>query len=177
MDTPGSTKPKKTGSSSTKRKPTVASVGLSLGSALGAAAMLYVWLPLSIALFTCAIVIIHELGHGLLGSAYKAEPSLPYFIPIGVGVIGLTRIYRLPELSKRMRRYLFLAGPVAGITAILQFAGLAGIALLGNTPLTLAVVCTLLWEAYGAILGADARKGKSERTSRQNRRMASDHSI
>jgi len=90
----------------------------------------YVWgdpwrlsLGLAFALPALGILLCHELGHYVACRVYRLPSTVPYFLPlpIGLGTLGAFIRIRAPI---RCRRQLFdvgVAGPIAGFVALLPF--------------------------------------------------------
>ncbi len=71
-------------------------------------------LPFSAALV--GILLCHEMGHYLLARAYRVDTTLPYFIPVplGVGTFGAVIRIRSPMPTRRAVLDIGAAGPIAG---------------------------------------------------------------
>lgn len=71
-------------------------------------------LPFSAALV--GILLCHEMGHYLLARAYRVDTTLPYFIPvpIGIGTFGAVIRIRSPMPTRRAVLDIGAAGPIAG---------------------------------------------------------------
>ena len=87
-------------------------------------------LPYSLALM--AILVIHELGHYVAGRLHGVKVTLPYFIPIPMGLGTFGALIQIRSLIPD-RRKLFdvgAAGPLAGLTVALPalYFGLRGTA-------------------------------------------------
>jgi membrane-associated protease RseP (regulator of RpoE activity) len=72
-------------------------------------------LPFSAALV--GILLCHEMGHYLLARAYRVDTTLPYFIPvpIGIGTFGAVIRIRSPMPTRRAVLDIGAAGPIAGL--------------------------------------------------------------
>lgn len=114
-----------------------------------------VGLPYSLALMT--ILLIHELGHYVAGRLHGIDVTLPYFIPVpmGLGTFGAFIRIRgaIPD-----RRKLFdvgVAGPLAGLAVALPalYLGLTGtVAAPGGPGISLSSSVLLAW-LYGLATG------------------------
>ncbi|MBN1886606.1 MAG: site-2 protease family protein [Thermoflexales bacterium] len=64
-----------------------------------------------------AILGTHEMGHYVVGRRHKAAVSLPYFvpIPIGMGTLGAVIVQRAPFENRQVLFDLGIAGPLAGL--------------------------------------------------------------
>jgi len=59
------------------------------------------------------VLLIHELGHYFTAKIYKADASLPIFIPLPFLAIAFTRI---KELNSKLKARVSIAGPLYAIT-------------------------------------------------------------
>jgi membrane-associated protease RseP (regulator of RpoE activity) len=69
------------------------------------------------ALTLLAILGVHEMGHYVMAKRHKAEVTLPYFIPMPIGLGTMGAVIRLKSPIKN-RKQLFdigVAGPLAGL--------------------------------------------------------------
>jgi hypothetical protein len=85
---------------------------LMIGSLLGAAAINYTIISNPIVFVMIAALFIHELGHFYVARKRKANPDLPYFIPLFPFLIGITRI---KNLDPKDAPAVILAGPAFAI--------------------------------------------------------------
>ena len=139
-----------------KRK--VASTGLTVGTALGSAALMYQLYPASMVFISMAALIAHEYGHYLAALMHDGAPDHPVFIPLIIGSIGLTRVRNLPNLPARTKRYIILAGPTAGAMSALFMLPFAIMS--GNPVLLWGVLLAMAWEIYNGTLGSDGKRWK-----------------
>lgn len=131
---------------------------LSVGSALGTAAVAYALFPPLVGAAAVSILFSHELGHIVVGKVAGGEPSPPYYIPLGWILIGVSKI---KGLSATARPWVALAGPSAGA---LMAAAILSIALwTGNVSLAWVAAAGLVFEIYAGSLGSDGRKFRAWR--------------
>lgn len=128
---------------------------LSIGSALGVAALMYVALPLELAAVMYFILVSHELAHVIAALVVGAKPSWPIFIPLGIIVLGLTKI---KDIDLAYVKLVALAGPMLG--AWLSLMVLIIGAALGNTILLVAGGLSFLFEVLTGTIGHDGRIAK-----------------
>jgi membrane-associated protease RseP (regulator of RpoE activity) len=78
-------------------------------------------LPYAFALL--AILVCHEFGHYLAGRFHKTAVTLPFFIPlpIGLGTLGAFIQLKEPPKNKRILLDIGLAGPLAGLVVAIPF--------------------------------------------------------
>ncbi|CAG0930999.1 hypothetical protein TFLX_01952 [Thermoflexales bacterium] len=77
--------------------------------------------PYALTLLT--ILGVHEMGHYVLAKLHKADVTLPYFIPMPIGLGTMGAVIRLKSPIKN-RRQLFdigVAGPLAGLAVAIPF--------------------------------------------------------
>jgi Zn-dependent protease len=96
-------------------------------------------LGLAFALPAMFILLVHELGHYLMCRRYGLPCTPPYFLPLPItlGTLGAFIRIRAPIRSKRELFDIGIAGPLAGVAALLPFL-LIGIARSEPVPLRLA---------------------------------------
>jgi membrane-associated protease RseP (regulator of RpoE activity) len=77
--------------------------------------------PYAVALM--AILVCHEFGHYLAGRFHKTAVTLPFFIPlpIGLGTLGAFIQLKEPPKNKRILLDIGLAGPLAGLVVAIPF--------------------------------------------------------
>lgn len=90
----------------------------------------HVALGLSFSLPALFILLCHEMGHYLACRYYRLPATLPYFLPVplGIGTLGAFIRIRAPIRSRRQLFDVGVAGPIAGFVALVPFL-LAGVAL------------------------------------------------
>jgi membrane-associated protease RseP (regulator of RpoE activity) len=78
---------------------------------------------LSFSLPVLLILLCHELGHYLTCRRYRIDATLPYFVPapVGLGTFGAFIRIRSPIRNKRELFDVGVAGPFAGVLALLPF--------------------------------------------------------
>lgn len=80
--------------------------------------VMHIWVGWPFAVSLLAILLAHEFGHYFVGRARGAAVSLPYFIPLPVGLLGTMGAFIQLKQLPRNRRALFdlaIAGPLAGL--------------------------------------------------------------
>ncbi len=94
-------------------------------------------LGLSFSVPALFILLCHELGHYLTCRRYRLAATLPYFLPLplGVGTLGAFIKIKEPIRTKRELFDVGIAGPVAGFVALIPFL-VAGIAWSRPVPLS-----------------------------------------
>ncbi|MBN1956079.1 MAG: site-2 protease family protein [Anaerolineae bacterium] len=102
--------------------------GLSLRVDFGSAWWYFSGLPFAASLL--AILLAHEFAHYFVGRRYGSPLSLPYFIPMPLGILGTMGAVIFQRTPMRDRKALFdigIAGPLAGLAVAipLLFVGLA----------------------------------------------------
>jgi hypothetical protein len=109
--------------------------------------------PIWAAILVLLVILTHEFAHYFTAHAVGAKPRLPVFVPLGVGVLGVTRIQ---GLDSQTRRQVAIAGPLAGLSIAIAIAMVA----LGTGFVEIAVAALLAagWEGYAATFGSDGRK-------------------
>ncbi len=77
--------------------------------------------PYAVALM--AILVCHEFGHYLAGRYHKTAVTLPFFIPlpVGLGTLGAFIQLKEPPKNKRILLDIGLAGPLAGLVVAIPF--------------------------------------------------------
>lgn len=117
-------------------------------------------LGLAFSLPALAILLSHEFGHYLTCRHYGLPATLPYFlpVPIGIGTLGAFIRIRAPIDSRRQLFDVGISGPLAGFVVLLPFL-LLGVA--WSEPMVLAevdpaVAEQALEEAAGGRAGGDA---------------------
>jgi len=78
----------------------------------------HIWIGWPFAVSLLAILLAHEFGHYFIGRARGAAVSLPYFIPLPIGILGTMGAFIQLKQLPRNRRALFdlaVAGPLAGL--------------------------------------------------------------
>jgi membrane-associated protease RseP (regulator of RpoE activity) len=78
----------------------------------------HLWLGWPFAVSLLAILLEHEFGHYFVGRARGAAVSLPYFIPLPIGILGTMGAFIQLKQLPRNNRALFdlaVAGPLAGL--------------------------------------------------------------
>lgn len=125
-----------------------------LGTAAATAAVLWWFVPLWLACTILSVVIAHEFGHYFSAVLQGDSAYLPFFIPLGIGVLGGTWIDDDPEHGMRNA----LVGPAVGLFIALAVAVSA--ALVGFWPAFWAGCWMVLFQLYAVTFGSDGRKYK-----------------
>lgn len=106
-----------------------------------------------VAVAVVGIVAGHELGHWVAARVAGGQADLPVLVPLGVAVIGLTRIW---GLARPARRWVYMAGPVLGAVIAV------GVALVGYLSLNAMIfavgVGALGYEILAGTYGSDGRR-------------------
>ena len=118
-------------------------------------AMMAVLLPIETTILLSSILLFHELAHYLTALGVEAKPELPFFIPLGIVMIGVTRVR---ELRVRHVPLVALSGPIVG-TFLSIFALSLGL-VLKSPRLVLGSSCSLMFEVYGGTFGSDGSKAR-----------------
>jgi hypothetical protein len=80
-------------------------------------------LGLAFSLPSLFILLCHELGHYLMCRRYRLPATVPYFLPLplGVGTLGAFIKIKAPIRNKKELFDVGVAGPIAGFVALLPF--------------------------------------------------------
>jgi hypothetical protein len=76
-------------------------------------------MPTPFVFFIVFVLLSHELGHYFSALLYKAQPDLPYIIPLPLIAIGITRVNKFNSLTPKVRKSILLNGPLFGVTTSL----------------------------------------------------------
>ena len=85
------------------------------------------WVGWPFAVSLLSILLAHEFGHYFVGRARGAAVSLPYFIPMPIGILGTMGAFiQLKQLPKNPRALfdLAIAGPLAGLVVAIPLLAL-----------------------------------------------------
>jgi hypothetical protein len=85
-----------------------------LGTCAGAAALNYSILHTPFIFVILFVLLAHEVAHYITAKLHNGDPDLPYFIPLPIFPIGITRIKNMRRLSADSKRQILLYGPVVG---------------------------------------------------------------
>lgn len=136
---------------------------LSIGSALGTAAVLYFFVPVYAAVIIFLVLVAHEMGHYTLANILGATAIPPLFIPVIFGAVGWTRV---KNLARRYQVLVAAAGPIAGM--ILAIGVLIGGLLAACLPIVYVATGALVFELFNITIGSDGRKiRRARRESKQ----------
>jgi hypothetical protein len=97
----------------------IKSVVLLVFTAVATAAINYSLMPTPFVFFIVFVLLSHELGHYFSALLYKAQPDLPYIIPLPLIAIGITRVNKFNSLTPKVRKSILLNGPLFGVTTSL----------------------------------------------------------
>lgn len=126
---------------------------VTVGSALGTAAFMYaIWSSLLI-FFIMFVVMLHEFGHYMMANIMGAETGYVLFVPIIVGILGMTQIRNIPKDAERL---IAIAGPVMGLVASMLLFAIVW--LLGLTAYLLPAFMIIVFEFLNLFIGPDAKK-------------------
>lgn len=104
------------------------------------------------------VLLAHELGHYFVARMYDGDPDLPYFIPLPIITIGVTRIKRMKFLSFNSKKKISLYGPLVGlISSIILF--LLSLILFPIYSIPLLMLC--FTEVLFNYFGVDGKKYRS----------------
>lgn len=136
---------------------------LSLTLTFGITYALSVIIPFTIAALVLGVIVVasHEIGHYYSALLHGGKPDVPIVIPLGIGVIGMTRVRQLPGLSSRAKRYIIAAGPITGVLTAASLLPYA--VLFGNTMFLFTAFGLIAMEAYTGLFGSDGKKLRKER--------------
>lgn len=98
---------------------TMKSAAVLVLTAVATAAINYALMPTPFVFFIVLVLIAHEFGHYFSALLHKAEPDLPYIIPLPLIAIGITRVNKFNSLTPKVRKSILLNGPVSGVIASL----------------------------------------------------------
>lgn len=121
---------------------------------IGGATMGY-FLPLELAVLFSCVLLFHEFSHYLTALIVNAKPQLPFFIPLGFAIIGITKVKGIKTKDVRL---VALSGPIVGAFVSLT-ALLLGL-VLGSSVLVIGASCSLVFEVYSGTLGSDGAKAR-----------------
>jgi hypothetical protein len=97
----------------------IKSVVLLVFTAVATAAINYSLMPTPFVFFIVFVLLSHEFGHYFSALLYKAQPDLPYIIPLPLIAIGITRVNKFNSLTPKVRKSILLNGPLFGVTTSL----------------------------------------------------------
>ena len=122
---------------------------------MGTAAINYSIISNPIIFVMIMALFVHELGHYFVARKRKANPDLPYFIPLFPFIIGVTRI---KNLNIKDSPAVLIAGPAFGILFILFFIIFN---FYHNLFSILPLIFILLFEIVSNYFGSDGNKYRS----------------
>ena len=98
------------------------------------------------------------MAHYFIAKIHNGDPDLPYFIPIPLFPIGVTRIRNMRKLTSNSKRQILLYGPVTGF--LVSFLLLL-LSLLYNTQYFFPLLILTLGEIIFNFFGQDGKKYRS----------------
>jgi|GEM_PF-6787414 len=100
----------------------IKSVAILIVTAIATAAINYALMPTPFVFFIILVLLAHEFGHYFISLLNRANPDLPYIIPLPLIAIGVTRVHNFQELKPNSQKSILFGGPLFGvITAISIF--------------------------------------------------------
>lgn len=102
--------------------PNFKSILILLATLVATAAINYSIMHSSFVFIVLLVLLAHELGHYFSALLHKANPSVPYIIPLPYIAIGITYIKDFHMLLSKDRRDILLAGPLTGVICSLFLA-------------------------------------------------------
>lgn len=115
-------------------------------------------LPIELALVSLIVLFGHEFAHYVSAWNLGAEPEFPFFIPLGIILIGITRV---KNLNKKDIPTVALSGPIMGM-----YLALIGIALgfaISSPILMMGAAGSFVFELFAATLGSDGSRARKWR--------------
>lgn len=134
-----------------------------IGTAAASAAVLCYFFPVWVGCVILSVLIAHEFGHTLAAGYFGAASRPPIFVPLGILVIGGSRI-KAPD--PYAGQFIALAGPIAGAAVALVILVASIIAAM--PAITVVAAWTLAWEIFGATFGMDGQKFRRLRNKYRN---------
>jgi len=136
---------------------------LSLAFTCGLAYAVNMLFPFTLAALALGIIVVgsHEAGHFYSAWIRGGNPAVPIVVPLGVAIVGVTRVRNLPHLSPRTKRYIIAAGPLAGTMTAVSLLPYAII--FQNSILVLTVFGLIALEIHGGTMGSDGKRWRRER--------------
>ena len=122
---------------------------------MGTAAINYSIISNPIIFVMIMALFVHELGHYFVARKRKANPDLPYFIPLFPFIIGVTRI---KNLNIKDSPAVLIAGPAFGLLFIFFFIIFN---FYHNLFSILPLIFILLFEIVSNYFGSDGNKYRS----------------
>lgn len=125
------------------------------GTVMGLAGINYSILHTPFVFIVVLIMLAHEFGHYFAAKFADADPDLPYFIPLPMFTVGVTRIRRMKLIPYASRKRILLLGPItASLTAFIFL--LLSMILFPNYIIPLSLL--LFGEIVFNYFGSDGRK-------------------
>lgn len=94
-------------------------ITVSVCSAAAVAAINYTIFHNSFVFIILAVLIAHELGHYFTARINNVDADIPYFIPLPIISIGVTRIRNMKHLPTHIAKKIVAYGPITGFIAAL----------------------------------------------------------
>lgn len=137
-------------------------ITVSIISAIAVAGINYTIIHSPIVFVFFFVLLAHELGHYFTAIRHGGKPNVPFFIPLPIFMIAITKIKDLPEDGIMATA---INGPIAGFIAAM-FMLLANI--IFNFTSNLAIAILAVSELVGNYFGSD---GKKYRTIRKKQKL------
>lgn len=127
-----------------------------MAASIGGAAIItsLIFNPIS-ALISITVVAAHEIAHGLAANYYGGNWHWTILIPLGIFIVGLTKISNVPQEHKRK---VYLMGPLIGLGVACVFL-LLGLYLAHHLIIVVAITVGFA-EMYQYFFGSDGRKAR-----------------
>lgn len=129
-----------------------------IGTAAASAAVMYTLLPVWLALTVAAVVVAHEFGHYFAAKKNGVNVKLPFFIPLGYGILGGTYV---KDHQPGPAMEISMTGPFVG--GLVAASILIGAFAAGNTPMMWAGFWMLVFQVWSGTFGSDGRRYRRAR--------------
>ena len=136
-------------------KPKVKRLLVLVASASAVAAINYSLFNTYFVFMALTVLLAHELGHYIIAKINGANPDLPFFIPMPIFSIGVTRIKNMRSLPNSVRRTILAYGPITGFMAALYLLVLS---LIHYSIPTVPILTLCISELIFNYFGSDGKK-------------------